>query len=129
MNFFLPSGPYPPFGVLSKPSGATPWFSSAFSHVHHHVSFWHAAWQTEQTVWPQLSVNPPLASSLSRHHLNYYTALLLTLLAFDHLFTGWTDSLRYELQGSNWIESQACTFPCNLALINAHLLLTVISWS
>lgn len=78
---------------------------------------------------PQLSVNPPLVSSLSRHHLNYYTPLLLTLLAFDHLFTGWTDSLRYELQASNWIESQACTFPCNLALINAHLLLTLINWA
>lgn len=73
--------------------------------------------------------NPSLASSLSTRHLNHYTVLLLTLLAFDHLFTGWTASLRYELQASNWIESQACTFPCNLALINDHLLLTVIGWA
>lgn len=129
MNIFLPSGPYPPSGLIPKPSGATPWFISGLSHEHHHVSRWQAACQTQGNVWPQLPVNPPLASSLSRHHLNYYTALLLTLLAFDHLFTGWTDSLRYELQGSNWIESQAYTFPCNLALINAHLLLTVISWA
>lgn len=29
--------------------------------------------------------NPSLASSLSTRHLNHYTVLLLTLLAFDHL--------------------------------------------
>jgi len=47
MNIFLPSNPYPPFGLVPKPFGTTPWFTSWLSHVSHQVSHRHMAWQAQ----------------------------------------------------------------------------------